>query len=105
MRGNPCRRLRVNTGEREERPHASAAQIPLLAARASFLDGVMIVTAAYTGMRWGELAGLQWARTDLEDGSLVVDPQDGALLEVNGMLTLGRRRPRPVLGRCMSRRS
>jgi integrase len=86
---NPCRRLRVHTGEQGERPHASAAQIPVLTARASFMDGVMIITAAYTGMRWGELAGLQWARTDLDTGSLVIDAKDGALHEVNGTLKLG----------------
>jgi integrase len=86
---NPCRRLRVHTGEQGERPHASAAQIPVLTARASFMDGVMIITAAYTGMRWGELAGLQWVRTDLDTGSLVIDAKDGALHEVNGTLELG----------------
>lgn len=86
---NPCRRLRLNAGEQAERPHASVAQIPVLTARASFMDGVMITTAAYTGMRWGELAGLQWARTDLDTGFLVIDPKDGALHEVNGTLKLG----------------
>ncbi|MTD56584.1 hypothetical protein [Amycolatopsis pithecellobii] len=28
---------------------------------------LMTITAAYTGMRWGELAGLQWIRTYLDD--------------------------------------
>ncbi|HEX6353436.1 hypothetical protein [Actinophytocola sp.] len=86
---NPCRRLRINTGERDERPHASAAQIPLLVERTSFMDSVMIIAAAYTGMRWGELAGLRWSRVDLDAGVRVVDPKDGALHEVNGTMRLG----------------
>lgn len=53
------------------------------------MDQVMIVMAAYTGMRWGELAGLQWSRTDLQAGALTVDAKDGALHEVGGMLALG----------------
>jgi integrase len=86
---NPCRRLRVNTGDREERPHARADQIPVLACRARPTDGVLIITAAYTGMRWGELAGLQWSRVDLDGGAIRVDPKDGALHEVGGQLSLG----------------
>jgi hypothetical protein len=50
---NPCRRLRVHTGEQGERPHANAAQIPVLAARASFMDGAMIITAAIPGCGGG----------------------------------------------------
>ena len=42
------------------RPHASASEVAALAARVSAPHAVLILTAAYTGMRWGELAGLQW---------------------------------------------
>lgn len=86
---NPCRRLRINSGHQEERPPASAGQIPVLANRAPFRDGVMIFTAAYTGMRWGELNGLQWSRVRLDHGEIVVDPKDGALHEVGEQLFLG----------------
>ena len=40
-------------------------------------------------MRWGELAGLQWRRVDLDSGQLTVDGKDGALHEVGSTLALG----------------
>ncbi len=86
---NPCRRLRINTGGQSERPTATATQVTLIAARARFMDQVMMVMAAYTGMRWGELAGLQWPRTELDAGLATVDGKDGALHEVGGTLSLG----------------
>ncbi|MEV0084561.1 hypothetical protein [Saccharopolyspora sp. NPDC050642] len=46
----------------------------------------MIVTAAWTGARWGELAGLQRHNTHLDDGHIVIDPDIGALHEINGGL-------------------
>jgi len=51
----------------------------------------MVITAAYTGLRWGELAGLQWTRThlDVADPRLNIDPHDGALHELGGRLELG----------------
>jgi len=49
---NPCRRLRINF-DQEERPHARADQIPVLACRARPADGVLIITAAYTGAAVG----------------------------------------------------
>ncbi|WP_142100014.1 hypothetical protein [Pseudonocardia cypriaca] len=53
--------------------------------------GLMILTAAYTGLRWGELAGLQWTRTHLDDACprIDVDATDGALHELGGRLELG----------------
>jgi integrase len=41
----------------------------LIAGRARLMDRVMMVMAAYGGMRWGELAGLQWHRVDLDQAS------------------------------------
>jgi integrase len=50
----------------------------------------MIVTGAYAGLRWGELAGLQWIRTYLDTNPhLKVDHEFGALHEIGGRLTLG----------------
>jgi integrase len=40
-------------------------------------------------MRWGELAGLQWDRVNLDTGEITIDPHDGALHEVGGRLELG----------------
>ncbi len=50
---------------------------------------VLVVTAAYTGLRWGELAGLRWNRVDLTRGVITIAPGDGALHEIGGHLRLG----------------
>ncbi|MFD6262884.1 tyrosine-type recombinase/integrase [Micromonospora chalcea] len=87
---NPCRGIRIPKGIRAERPHATAEQVAAIVARqARPSDGLMILTAAYTGMRWGELAGLHRDNLDLTTGSIYVDPDVGALHEVEGKLYLG----------------
>jgi integrase len=87
---NPCRGVRVHTGGRPERPHASTDQVAAIAARIRRpLDALMVLTAAFTGMRWGELSGLDRANVDLTHGSIYVHPQVGALHEVGGTLFLG----------------
>jgi integrase len=87
---NPCHGVRVVTRRAAERPHATAAQINEITSRIDrFSDQILVVTAAYTGMRWGELAGLARANTHLDDGLLRVDPKVGALHEVAGDLYLG----------------
>jgi integrase len=79
---NPCRKLRITFTERPERPHATPDDIVIISARMPTYAGLMVITAAYTGLRWGELAGLQWTRID-------VDATDGALHELSGRLELG----------------
>jgi integrase len=87
---NPCHGVRVLTQRPAERPHATTAQVNQIAARiARPSDQLLVVTAAYTGMRWGELAGLARVNTHLDDGLIRVDPQVGALHEVGGQLYLG----------------
>src|SRR3954454_23813162 len=87
---NPARGVRVNTGGRPERPHATTKQVAAIAARmARPIDALMVVTAAYTGMRWGELSGLDRANVDLATSIIHVHPDVGALHEVGGKLFLG----------------
>jgi integrase len=87
---NPCHGVKVVTQRPAERPHATAAQVNEIAARIDrFSDQILVTTAAYTGMRWGELAGLARTNTHLDDGLLRVDPKVGALHEVGGDLYLG----------------
>ncbi len=105
---NPCRKLRISFEDSCERPHASADEVDAIAGRAGGDNGLMIITGAYTGMRWGELAGLQWTRTCLDEETprIAIDPKVGALER-------GRRTPsaraaedtRPVSGTYTSRRS
>src|SRR4051794_18317219 len=52
---NPCRRLRNASVHRPERPWATAAQVNDIASRLTAPNQALIITAAYTGMRWGEL--------------------------------------------------
>jgi hypothetical protein len=50
---NPCRRLRGTAPHRPERPWATAEQVTAIAARVTTPNQALIITAAYTGMRWG----------------------------------------------------
>lgn len=90
---SPCRSLRTRPGEQSERPQADAGQVVGIAARCVPTAAALIVTAAYTGLRWGELAGLQGTRLD-PPGTITVDPEQGALHEIGGRLEVGPRRPR-----------
>lgn len=73
-----------------ERPHASSDDVDAIAGRMAADYGLLTITAAYTGMRWGELAGLQWIRTYLDDDPRIeIDPEFGALHEIHGQLELG----------------
>lgn len=87
---NPCRKLRISFEDRPERPHAATDEVDALAGRMTPDNGLMTITDAYTGLRWGEIAGLQWIRTYLDDTPHIdIDPKFGALHEVRGRLELG----------------
>ena len=70
-----------------------ALRVALNAARLTTPDlGLLMVTAAWTGARWGELTGLHRNNTHLHadgTGHLIIDPQVGALHEVDSQLFLG----------------
>lgn len=70
-----------------------AIKVALNAARLSTPDiGLLMITAAWTGARWGELTGLHRDHTHLPPdgtGYLIIDPRVGALHEVDGQLFLG----------------
>ncbi|USX56399.1 tyrosine-type recombinase/integrase [Lentzea sp. HUAS12] len=73
--------------------HATPLQVLRIALQAASLMGewaaILIISAAYTGARWGELTGLQRHNIHLDDGCFVIDPRIGALHEVDGKLSLG----------------
>lgn len=89
----PRRRGKRDRTKRRERLWATAFQTLHIADQAAALAGdwagVLIVTAAWTGARWGELAGLQRINTHLDDSCFVIDPDIGALHEINGRFELG----------------
>lgn len=92
---NPIRPERRGRGRLE--PHVERAwidehQLLVLAQRILRLSSrnqcLLVITAAYTGMRWGELAGLHRNNVDLTRSRIDITAT-GALHEVNGTLTLG----------------
>ncbi|GLY69717.1 DMT family permease [Amycolatopsis taiwanensis] len=89
----PRRRGKRRHQPRTERLWATPEQALTVAAQAAALVGdwaaVLMITAAWTGARWGELTGLRRVNTHLNDGVIVIDPDTGALHEVRGRLELG----------------
>ncbi len=94
---NPVR-LRRRRGRRSrvlvaERVWASPEQVLRIADQAGVLGGevarLLVITAAWTGCRWGELAALHRDNLDLDAGGLVVDAEVGSLHESRGRRWLG----------------
>ncbi|WP_233225974.1 tyrosine-type recombinase/integrase [Amycolatopsis sp. CA-126428] len=89
------RRRRGRRSRREvgERIWATPEQVVRIAEQAGALGGpiarLLVITAAWTGCRWGELAGLHRDNVDLRRGLLVIDPLVGALHESGSMRWLG----------------
>lgn len=101
---NPIQGLRINEPRARQtnghaaqpsrrRPIPTTEQIPAIAHRAEILGGrsayVMVLIAAYTGMRWGEISGLGRSNCHPKDLLIDIDPDIGALHEVGGRLWLG----------------
>lgn len=85
----PCRKLGLGNDDPDEGITATPHQVNRIAARCRPHDAALIITAAYTGMRWGELAGLQWHNVDLDNATITIDKDKGALHEIHGRLELG----------------
>jgi integrase len=94
---NPVRQRR-RRGRRShritpERIWATPEQVLRIADQAAILGGptarLLIITAAWTGCRWGELAGLHRDNINLTTGHLTIHPEHGALHESNGTRWLG----------------
>ncbi|MCX5535775.1 tyrosine-type recombinase/integrase [Streptomyces sp. NBC_00006] len=93
--GNPVRIPRQRGRQRSQETYAFAteADVVSIARRVSHLagpnQGLLIITAAYTGMRWGELAALRRPAHDPQAATLTVHAEHGNLHEVNGHHSLG----------------
>jgi integrase len=83
------RRRHTPPSERVFTTPERALRIALHASRlAGPWAGMLIITAAWTGARWGELLGLQRPQLHLHQGHLVIHPAIGALLEIDGTFHL-----------------
>ncbi len=93
---NPIRPRRRGRRRHQRRPEtvwATPEHVLRIAIQAAALAGewaaILIISAAYTGARWGELLGLQRGNIHLGDGCFTIDPDIGALHEINGQFELG----------------
>ncbi len=86
---SPCRGKKVElpVDERPERPLVSPQQVAALAEAIEPRYRALVLTAALTGLRWGELAALRVERVDFLRRRIDVAE---TLVEVNGTLTVGR---------------
>jgi integrase len=83
----PCKGIELpRNGRHQEMHFLGPAEVATLAETIEPRYRVLIYTAAYTGLRWGELAGLHVERCNLLRGSINVIE---ALTEVNGHVEVG----------------
>lgn len=90
--GNPAEAaaLPIDMEPRETKAIASAVQLMHIADRLRPNESLMVLLAAYTGLRWGEIAGLTWdrVRLDHKTPTVTIPWTDGALHETGGRLWL-----------------
>lgn len=86
IKATPCTVKGAGTEHHAEMRIATPEQVVDLATAAGPRWEAMVLCAAYSGLRWGEIAGLTRADVDLEAGTLRVHRKLG---EVNGNLTYG----------------
>jgi integrase len=96
---NPVRRRRRRGRRRDhaptlrERVWAMPEQVLRIADQAARLGGpsagLLVITTAWTGCRWGEMAGLQRDQVDLQHGTITIDPDIGTLHESAHRIWLG----------------
>jgi integrase len=86
-------RRRDHAPNRNERVWAMPEHILRIADQARTLGGpsanLLVITAAWTGCRWGELTGLQRDHVNLHRRTITIDPDTGALHESHHRLWLG----------------
>lgn len=83
---SPCSGVRPPSVPRNEMMFCSAEQVADLAAAIDPWYRCLVLTAAYTGLRWGELAGLKRQKVDLLHKELTVWEQ---MTELNGQISFG----------------
>lgn len=82
----PCRNVRLPADQREESVLLTPAQVDQLVDALPDRYRALVLAAAYTGLRWGELAGLRVDRLDMLRRRIDVAE---ILVEVDGSLSFG----------------
>ncbi|MET8538824.1 site-specific integrase [Streptomyces sp. NPDC005065] len=72
IRRNPCRVKRASVAPTPERPTATVQEVYDLAGAIQPRYRALVLLAAFTGLRWGELIGLSRRDMDLDAGTLRV---------------------------------
>jgi integrase len=83
---SPCHRIPLPTDERPEPALLTPQDVERLADVIDDRYRALVLTAAYTGLRWGELAGLRVPRVDFLRRRIDVAE---ILVEVDGAMTFG----------------
>ena len=83
---NPCAGIRLPKEPRAEAVFLSPAQVEALVQATPPAYRALVLTAAGTGMRWGELTGLPRTWLDLQGRRIEVAQ---TLVDVNGVLSFG----------------
>ena len=83
---SPCEGIRLPAEPRREMRFLTPEQVAQLATAAGPDWATLIFTAAYSGLRWGELAGLRPERVDLARRTIIVVEQ---LNELSGRFDWG----------------
>lgn len=83
---SPCRGVKLPRVERVEMKFLSAPQLEQLAEAVPPSYRALVLTTGYTGLRWGEAAGLKRKRLNLLKGTLDVAE---VLTEVRGVVAFG----------------
>lgn len=91
---NPCSGVRLPVEPKRDMQFLNAVQVAALATAVGPEWSTLIMTAAFTGMRWGELAGLRPERVSIAGKTIAVVEQ---LTEVSGDLYWGP--PKTAAGR------
>ncbi|WP_301548588.1 site-specific integrase [Micromonospora sp. C95] len=79
IRQNPCRIPGYDRYHTPERPVATVAQVLSLAERMPARFSALVIVAAFSGLRWGELAALRRGDVDLTAGTVRVPRKLAAL--------------------------
>lgn len=87
IKSNPCEGVDLPSSEPREMHFLNAEQVAALAAAAAPPYDVLFYFAAYTGMRFGEIAALRRKRLDLMKGTVQVAE---SMSEVRGKLHFGK---------------